>query len=99
MTNLNKLDREAADSINLDTSTQTILGDPIVRNLFNKGTKYHPSTNPAQAIELLKEHKLGVVWNDGGKGYEWLANDGEHYLHGSTPEIAICRAVVAAKSV
>ncbi len=96
MTDLNKLDREVAEVLGLN-----IVDKPtaFVWIQDSVGTRrFHPSTNLALAMALLKEHKLGVVWNDGGEGREWLANDGEHYLHGSTPEIAICKAVVAAKN-
>lgn len=66
---------------------------------------YRPSTDGGQAMELVKEHGIcvrpSVTVN--GKVAAWAAewvfpmkNNHKGYA-GTTPEIAICRAVVAAK--
>ena len=58
---------------------------------------YHPSTNPAQAMELLKKYKIDLEYY--GEP-QWVASIGEgldmRSRSADTPEMAICLATIAA---
>lgn len=66
-------------------------------NVITDGIPYRPDLNSAQAMELQKNFKINVLWNEALK--EWICTI-RNYSEvgtgvGKTPEIAICRAVVA----
>jgi hypothetical protein len=62
---------------------------------------YSPSTDGKLAMNLLHEHLLNLEYDHMGTwiAYGVLANDTQDVQGiGPTPEIAICRAIVASKS-
>lgn len=64
------------------------------------GATYHPTRDGAEAMRLLEKYRIDLCFVQNEKwiafpdrGNDMLPHDGE----GSTPAIAICRAVVAVK--
>lgn len=59
-------------------------------------SEYHPSTNGGQAMELVKKFEFGLFKHMDGY---WLSGEFKGHLlepsKGDTPEISICRAVIA----
>jgi len=62
---------------------------------------YSPTSNDAQAMALVKKLLIDLEWfsEHAGEGPYWVAclQDSVWYMRGDNPNIAICRAVVAAK--
>ena len=59
---------------------------------------YHPHINGAQAMELVKKYRIHLYYEDGAWIAETLyikARWGCINAYATTPEVAICRAVVA----
>ncbi len=107
MTDLNKLDREVAEVLGMEVLASVIMkGKTITRHWKHNGIKYHPSTNPAQAMELLTD-LMKPGWS-----LRWVFGRNNNELHiyapaqsissiigqGETIPIAICRVVIAAKN-
>ncbi len=102
MTDLNKLDREVAEVLGLNIVDKPTAFIWIQDSVGTR--RFHPSTNPAQAMELLKQYKISINYRSGIPSQDkiWAAIlyvSGESFLaSGPTPEVSICKAVVAAKN-
>lgn len=73
---------------------------PIARGGYNPGGKsvywFSPSTNWSQGGPLIATHRVSVIYSDETcDPCAWT--DRTAPWHGSTPLIAACRAIVAAK--
>ncbi len=103
MTDLNDLDREVAEVLGMEVLASVIMkGKTITRHWKHNGIRFHPSTNPTQAVELLdgKAYKILSYGSDivcniiDSKDSQTISS-----MIGETIPIAICRAVVAAKNI
>lgn len=105
---LAKLNRAVAEALGwkLDCTGKLLDSDQQFKSW---GSDYRPSTNGQQAMDLAKKYKIGFLPYEHRKGIHcdqyyiayWTgAVDSVHHRRfeeGATPEIAICKAVIAMK--
>mgnify|MGYP000209085886 FL=1 len=92
------LDEQVAEALGHEVTI--ILGDCWINTNADhpKKRKFTPSTNGQQAMDLLRELKPDALqWDEHGKQWEVVLSD-DKYVVGPTPEIAICRAIIASKA-
>jgi hypothetical protein len=101
------LDRQVAEALGypvvmMEVSNKKIICHATIPPLRGF-MEFTPSTNGQQAMDLLKNHHFTIESNMSDKwyvGYVIEDSEGEPHwegVEGPTPEIAICKAVIASK--
>jgi len=106
---LKELDRQVAEALEIahcvDKGSKSVWLNKPARA---KAKRFHPSTNGQQAIDLMREYGVGVMPTT-PEHTTWQANftllkqswsglySVQESVQGPTPEIAICKAIVAMK--
>lgn len=71
--------------------------EPFYWRIPSKGfcSQYHPSANWQQCGELIEKFDIELVYHPRSSGFRSRSGISGPFFHGSTPQEAICRAVVA----
>ena len=103
-----ELDRMVAEAQGWELMTRTQSGQPLKASIpwrhktegfMYWASDYSPSTNDAQAFELMVEFKVDVECYHNELGWEAILWKDDHYTKGQLdtyPRRAICKAVIMA---